>query len=346
MLLQRQVDEGVAGGHEAQQAAGDDQRAVARHAQQPEGRLMRGAPLGASASATGPRWSTNSTSTPRPSRAMKKLTRKTEWNASGEAASSANATSGPEHGAGRVHRAVHAERGAELVARRRERDHRVARRGADALARAVEQDDGADRRHAGADRRQRQLAERRQAVARRGGLLVAAEAVADVAAGQPHQRGGAVVDAVDEAEGQRREAADRDEVQRQHRDDHLGGDVGQQAREAQQDDGAADAGRRRRPRRGRRVSSRRWPATSALEFETWYTAYAPAGIRGTAALAKRLATAQGALTTSTRPTRRPARRARAGRRCRTRCRAGRRRPSAGCAAACAACSGRPSAPRP
>ena len=48
----------------------------------------------------------------------------------------------------------------------------------------------------------------------------------------------AAVEAVDHAELQRREAGRVDEVERQDRRDHLGRDVGQQAREAEQDDGA------------------------------------------------------------------------------------------------------------
>ena len=137
-----------------------------------------------------------------------------------------------------------AERGAELLLRRGQRDHRVTRRGPDPLARPVGQHDRADRRHRGADGDEQQLADRREPVARRRDLLVPLPAVADEAAGEPDDRRRAVVEAVDDPEGERREVADVDEVERQHRHDHLRRDVREQAREPEQHHGPADAGPR------------------------------------------------------------------------------------------------------
>ena len=153
LALQQQVDETVADGREAEQHRGDEQAAEARRA---AGRTPRAGGRARLPAPPAPRAGsrTNSTITPTPSDAKQNETRNSESNAIGATASSPKATSGPIMRAGGVERAVHAERGAEVLLGRGQRDHRVARRGADALAGAVEHDDRADRGERAADRRE------------------------------------------------------------------------------------------------------------------------------------------------------------------------------------------------
>ena len=157
-----------------------------------------------------------------------------------------------EHRSDRVERAVHAERAAQPGALAVERDQRVARCGADALAEAVDEQHGGRPQPRSAHRDEAELAQRRRAVAGGGDLLVALLAVGQQAAQQAHERRGALVHAVDEAELQRAEPDLVGQVQRQDRGDHLLREVGEEADEAEQDDGARDrdpapAGPRGRP---------------------------------------------------------------------------------------------------
>ena len=158
-----------------------------------------------------------------------------------------------EHRADRVERAVHAEGAAQAGALAVERDQRVARSGADALAEAVDEQHGGRPQPCAAHRDEAELAQRRRAVAGGGDLLVALLAVGHEAAQQAHERGGALVHAVDEAELQRAEPDLVGQVQRQDGGDHLLREVGEEADEAEQDDGPRDrdpasAGARRRGR--------------------------------------------------------------------------------------------------
>ena len=145
---------------------------------------------------------------------------------------------------------------ASSLARAAERDHRIARRGPDPLADPIDHDDRADRRPGAADEREREPRDRRQPVARGRDLLVPAPAVARDAARDPDERRDALVEPVDDPELDRAEPEPEDEVQRQDRHDHLGRDVGEHAREPEQDHRSADRRRaagavrpRRRPRR-------------------------------------------------------------------------------------------------
>ena len=86
------------------------------------------------------------------------------------------------------------------------------------------------------------LAERREAVAERGQPFAAAEAIRQRAGEHLDDRGGRFGYAFDDADRLHRGAHDRDEIDRQQRMDHLGGDVHQQRHPAQRPD--ADGNRR------------------------------------------------------------------------------------------------------
>ena len=144
-----------------------------------------------------------------------------------------------EHRAAGVHRAVHAEGGAELVLRAAERDHRVARGGPDALADPVDEQHGGQAAEGGG-RQQAELADRREAVAEPRDLAVAAHAVGDEAEDQPREGRAALVDAVQDAVLQRVQAEDLDGVERQDRRHHLGGDVGEKAGQTEQQHRSSD----------------------------------------------------------------------------------------------------------
>ena len=133
---------------------------------------------------------------------------------------------------------------------RAQRDQGVSWRGPDPLARAVEEDDCRERTPDTAESDQQRTAERRQPVAGKRNLLVPPRSVGEEAARDPHERRAALIDAVDDAELERRQTDVVDEVQREHGRHHLGGDVGEQADDAKQDDGATDAGAERRAEEG------------------------------------------------------------------------------------------------
>ena len=197
----------------------------------------------AGSSATGSRlrrFSTKRTRIPSPISAIEKETRKTVLYWPGSWASRTKAASGPSIAptvsSARCTPKERPEAGALAV----ERDQRVARGGADALAQAVDEQDGRRPQPRAAHRDEAELAQRRRAVARGGDLLVALLAVGQQAAEQAHERGGALVHAVDEAELQRAEADLVGQVQRQDRRDHLLREVGEEADEAEQDDGPGD----------------------------------------------------------------------------------------------------------
>ena len=140
---------------------------------------------------------------PKPMSAMKKEIRKIEL----KAAAQGQQREGGEradHRAGRVERAVHAERERRAGARALDSEI-IASRGAvrmplpsavDAARRAV-----ADQRRPTATRQE--LADRRQRRSRPPHLLVAPQAVAEKPAGEAHERGRALVHAVDDPELQR-----------------------------------------------------------------------------------------------------------------------------------------------
>ena len=203
----------------------------------------------------GPR-GTNSISTASPTTANAKLTMNTASNASGIAARIANATSGPASAPTASSERCTPNERPSIVRWRRERDHRVARRCADALADAVgEQHSGGrhPRRPREQDAEPRVSAEMPYPVAARP---LCRDRRSE--ASPPPIRDQclhALRDPDEPTELQCRKAQLEREVEGQHGGDHLGGDVGQQAGDAQQDD------RRRNPRtRARRV---RIPLTSA-----------------------------------------------------------------------------------
>ena len=239
---------------------------------------------------------------PTPMSATQKLTRKIEWNASGAMARIANATSGPStapvvSSARCTPNAVPSWSlgvDSEIIASRGAVRMPLPMRSRSTIAPIA--------RHCGARRREQELGHRGDAVSGRRDVLVAAPAVADEAAGEPDERGRALVEAVDDPEGQRGEAAHVDEVQREHRDHHLGGDVGEQARQPEQQDGP----RGRAAHEGARDSSRRCPRSSGGGVRDLVHARLTddqAGNCRTALIANCFATAQRAATLSTRPLR-------------------------------------------
>ena len=116
-------------------------------------------------------------------------------------------------------------------------DQRVTRRAADTLADAIDE----TRRHQPADaRRQRKhrLGDGGEAVAEGGEPLALAEIIAERAGKDLGDRGGGLGDALDDADGQRRGAEHGDEIERQQRMDHLGGDVHEQRHQPERPDAA------------------------------------------------------------------------------------------------------------
>src|SRR4029079_18443721 len=71
-------------------------------------------------------------------------------------------------------------------------------------------------------------------------LLVAAPTIGGDTAYHTHERGAALVDAVEHPELQRRKLQEQDEVDGQHGGHHLGRYVGEEAREPQKEHRAAD----------------------------------------------------------------------------------------------------------
>ena len=131
-----------------------------------------------------------------------------------------------------------------------QRNQGISRSSPDPLARAVEEHDCRECTPDTADSDQERTAQRRQSVTRKRDLLVPACSVGDEPARDPHERRTALIDAVDDAELERGQANVVDEVQREHRRHHLGGDVREQADDAEQNDGATDAGAERRAEEG------------------------------------------------------------------------------------------------
>jgi hypothetical protein len=70
---------------------------------------------------------------------------------------------------------------------------------------------------------------------------VPAPAVADDPARHSHERGRSLVEPIEHPELQGREAEREDQVDRQDGGDHLRGEVGEEARQAEEEDGAIDA---------------------------------------------------------------------------------------------------------
>lgn len=101
-----------------------------------------------------------------------------------------------------------------------------------------------------------------------------AAAVGEPPAEQPHEGGGPVEQAVQETELEGSQAEAQDEVERQYRRDHLGGDVGDEADRAEREDGGGDAppgpggaGRRVRAAVGGQVHQ--WQLYFGLVSLTW-----------------------------------------------------------------------------
>ena len=173
---------------------------------------------------------------------MVKLGRKTTSKAPGASDSRPKATSGPISAP-----AVSSVRWTPKASPRRslgdaQRDQGVARGGADALADAIEQDEAGDAAQGAADDQQTEAADGRQGVAGGGDLFCAPPAVGGERGAEAHEARGALVQAVDDAELQRGDVQLVQQVQRQDGGDHLRGDVGEQAGDAEEEDGAADEG--------------------------------------------------------------------------------------------------------
>ena len=251
MALEREVEERVADRRQAQQRGRDDQRPVARDQQQRRDRAQRQGRLGVRALAP-LRHEQHDHAEPgdRDAERDEEHGREGQWGEREDPEREQRA----EHRPGRVHRAVHAERQAERLRRGGQRDQRIAGRGADALADAVDHHQRGDRAHRASGRDEPELADRREPVAQRRDLLVAPAAVGREAADERGDRRRAAVEAVDHAQLQRGEAGRVDEVERQHRRDHLRRDVGQQAREAEQHDRARNGQPARAPAQQRAVT--------------------------------------------------------------------------------------------
>ena len=239
--VQREVDERVAGGREPERGGGHEQRTEAPAAQQRH-RSAQANRLGDLGGGR-PALRLAHQQDDHADAGEREAERDDEQRIEGERRQreQAERDQRADQGAGRVERAVHAERGSEVLAAGGERDHRVARRGAQALAGAVDRHDRRDRAEPAPDDRQRELADGRHAVAEGRDALVPAPAVADVAADQANERGCALEEPVDDAQLQRREAELRQQVQGQHGGHHLRGDVREQAADPEQEDGPADA---------------------------------------------------------------------------------------------------------
>src|SRR4029450_7891120 len=183
------------------------------------------------------------------------------------------------------------------------RDPRLARGGADALANAVGVDDRVDRRDARAGDDEAELADRGDRVADRRDRLVAgpgaggdggevvvahgrnrlwrALAIGGHAGEEAHEGGGALVDAVDDPELQRRRPEGEDHVDPQDARDHLRGDVREQAGGAEQEDGAPDVLAGAAPLAGLRLAAAQDDLRALDQVRHAQAAAASAGAAGT-----------------------------------------------------------------
>ena len=114
-------------------------------------------------------------------------------------------------------------------------DQCIARRAANALADAVDEARGNQPSDAGGKREQR-FCQRGEPVAERGEQFAPAEPVGQRAGEDFRDRGGRLGNALDEADGERGGAEHGDEIDRQQRVDHLGGDVHQHRDETEHPD--------------------------------------------------------------------------------------------------------------
>ncbi len=141
------------------------------------------------------------------------------------------------------------ERLAHPLRRARQGDEGVSGGSADTLARPVEEQD-AGRGSGGGAGQQPELADGRQEVAEAGHLLVALAAVGEHPAEDAQDGAHPLVDAVEDAEAERRET-DAHQVDGQDGVDRFRRDVGQQAVDAEQEDVAVDLRCGRVPGAGR-----------------------------------------------------------------------------------------------
>ena len=124
---------------------------------------------------------------------------------------------------------------AEVRRLRRCRDQGVPRSRAEPLSESVDSNDRSDRPEPGNDQKA-EPGEGGKSVARERDPLGTVGAVRPPAAGDPHERADALVDPVDESEGQRPQADDDGDVQRKNCRHGLRGDVRQETDHAQPDD--------------------------------------------------------------------------------------------------------------
>ena len=113
-----------------------------------------------------------------------------------------------------------------------------------------------------ADHQEQRLADRREPVAQHRDLFVPAPAIADESARDPHQRRRPLVEAVDEAELQRGEPERVDEIERQDRRHHLRRDVREETRHAEQQHRPVDA----RPQAANAAPAARQDCTNVLSL--------------------------------------------------------------------------------
>ena len=185
--------------------------------------------------------------TPRPITAAQKLTTKIASNSPGASVSSEKAISGPSI-APAVSSARWTPKAVASCSRvAGERDQRVARGVRMPLPVRSRKTIAPSAGHALRREQQPEARERREPVAQRRDLLVPARAVGDEAAGDAHERRGALLEPVDDPELERREAPACRRGRAAGSRDHLGRDVREEADEPEQDDVAGDASATRAP---------------------------------------------------------------------------------------------------
>ncbi len=149
------------------------------------------------------------------------------------------AASGPSDRTDGVERLPQAEGGAAQIGRRKIGNECIARRATDALADPV---DEAGRRQPGdaGGQRKHRLGESGESIAERRQQLALAQIIAERAGKDLGDRGRRFRNAFDEADGERRGAEHRHQIERQQGMDHLGGEIHEQRHQPERPDAAGN----------------------------------------------------------------------------------------------------------
>src|SRR5690606_35368021 len=137
---------------------------------------------------------------------------------------------------------MNAEGRGQLLPLRTYRDHGIPGCGANAFAEPVDQHHRGQQRPYVADQEQADSRDGREGVAGERNLLMLAGTVRHVSGDESDDGCTAEVETVDHAEGERGESEIEHEVHRKDGAYHLGGDVGEEARESEHQDRGADPG--------------------------------------------------------------------------------------------------------